>query len=186
MRLWLLTILIAAPLFGFDYNPLLLRAQASIFPKLILLVKEPKKVLVEGSIVFAIVHEAEDTASASRLKTLMEQQYNGQIEGYPFNVILIQYSKLNETLEASAVMALHSEKHIDEPAKLAIKKNIISFVEDAAYLNEGYLFSLNLERSTVIYMNKPMLPYYGIEFSNTLYHVVRFFDENKASAFTLD
>jgi hypothetical protein len=185
MRLWLATMLIVLPLFGFSYSPLLLKAQASIFPKLLLLAKEPQKLLVEGGIVFAIVHEAEDTLSASGLKTLMEQQYKGRIEGYPFKVILIQYSELDDTLDASAIMALHSEKHIDEPAKLAIRKKIVSFVEDAAYLNEGYLFSLNLERSTVIYMNKPMLPYYGIEFSDTLYHVVRFFDEKKESAFPL-
>ncbi len=185
MRLWLVTMLIVVPLFGFSYSPLLLKAQASIFPKLLLLAKEPQKLLVRGSIVFAIVHEAEDTLPASEFKSLMEQQYKGRIEGYPFKVILIQYSELNETVEASAVMAFHSEKHIDEPAKLAVKKKIVSFVEDAAYLNEGYLFSLNMERSTVIYMNKPMLPYYGIEFSDTLYHVVRFFDENKESAFPL-
>jgi len=177
MRFWLLCIFISTTLFGVNANPLLHRAQASIFPKLILLAKEPKNFLVDGRIVFAIVYEEEDSASASRLRTLMEQQYNGYIEEYPFTVVLIQYSKLDETLQASAVMALHSEKHIGEPAKLAIKKKIISFVEDVAYLNHGYLFSLNLERSTVIYMNKPMLPYYGIEFSDTLYRVVRFFDE---------
>jgi hypothetical protein len=177
--------LIVVPLFGFSYSPLMLKAQASIFPKLLLLAKEPQKLLVRGSIVFAIVHEADDTVPASRLKSLMQQQFKGRIEGYPFKVVLVQYSELDETVEASAVMALHSEKHIDEPARLAVKKKIVSFVEDAAYLDKGYLFSLNLERSTVIYMNKTMLPYYGIEFSDTLYHVVRFFDDNKESTFPL-
>lgn len=185
MRLWLITMLIVVPLFGFSYNPLLLRAQASIFPKVLLLVKEPKKLLVEGNIVFAIVYESEDKEPASELKRLMEEQYKGSIEGYPFKVILIQYSKLDEKLECSALLALHSDNHIGFPVKLAIKKKIVTFVEDAAYLKEGYLFSLNLERATVIYMNKPMLPYYGIEFSDTLYHVVRFFDENKEGAFPL-
>ena len=185
MRLWLLSIFVTASLFGFDNN-LLIRAEVSIFPKLLLLVKEPQKVLVKGGIVFAIVHEEEEIGSALALKALMDQQYKGFIENYPFSVILVQYSKLNETLEASALMALRSKDHIDKPAKLAIKKKIISFVEDVAYLEEGYLFSLNLERSTIIYMNKPMLRYYGIEFSDTLYHVVRFFDENKESTFTLD
>ena len=183
MRLWLITLLVVVPLFASSYSPLLLRAQASIFPKLLLLAKEPEKLLVKGGIVFAIVYEDEDRESAFGLKTLMEQQYKGTIEGYPFKVILIQFTELNERLECSAVMALHSDKYMDEPVKLAIKKKIVSFVADAVYLKEGYLFSLNLERSTVIYMNKPMLPYYGIEFSDTLYHVVRFFDENKKSAF---
>lgn len=177
MRFWLLCILIGTTLFGANSNLLLHRAQASIFPKLILLAKEPNNILVNGKIIFAIVYEDEDVAVATKLRTLMEQQYNDYIENYPFKVVLIQYSELNEALRASAVMALHSEKHIGEPAKLAIKKKIISFVEDAAYLNQGYLFALNLERSTIIYMNKPMLPYYGIEFSDTLYHVVRFYDE---------
>ena len=177
MRFWLLCIFISTTLFGANSNSLLHRAQASIFPKLILLTKEPKNALVDGKIIFVIVYEEKDAVSASKLQTLMQQQYNGYIEEYPFNVVLIQYSKLDESLKASAIMALHSEKHIELPAKLAIKKKIISFVDDVAYLNYGYLFSLNLERSTVIYMNKPMLPYYGIEFSDTLYHVVRFFDE---------
>jgi hypothetical protein len=185
MRLWLMTLLFVVPLFASSYSPLLLRAQASIFPKMLLLVKEPQRLLVQGSIVFAIVYEEEDRESAFELKTLMQQQYKGDIEGYPFKVILVKFNELNEKLECSAIMALHSDKHMAEPVKLAIEKKIVSFVADAVYLKEGYLFSLNLERSTVIYMNKPMLPYYGIEFSDTLYHVVRFFDENKKSAFPL-
>lgn len=178
MRTWLLSILVVVPLFGFNYNPLLLEAQASIFPKLLLLAKEPQKLLVNERIVFAVVHEAEDIESALELKHLMEEQYKSHIEGYPFSVILVEYSKLNETFEASAVLALHSEAFIHELAQLVIKKKIVSFVGDVVNLKEGFLFSLNLERSTVIYMNKPMLPSYGIEFSDTLYHVVRYFDEN--------
>lgn len=178
MRLWLLIVLAAMPIFGFNYNPLLLKAQASIFPKLLMLAKEPGKLLVNKDIVFAVIHEEEDYESAWQLKKLMEEQYEGHLEGYPFRIVLIDYEKLNDTLEASAVIALHSEKFIHELAQLVIKKKIVSFVGDAVYLKEGFLFSLNLERSTVIYMNKPMLPYYGIEFSDTLYHVVRFFDEN--------
>ena len=185
MRLWLMTLLVVVPLYASSYSPLLLRAQASIFPKLLLLVKEPERLLVQGGIVFAIVYEDEERETAFGLKSLMEQQYKGSIEGYPFKVILVQFTELDESLECSALMALHSDKHLDKPVKLAVKKKIVSFVADAVCLKEGYLFSLNLERSTVIYMNKTMLPYYGIEFSDTLYHVVRFFDENKKSAFPL-
>jgi hypothetical protein len=178
MRLWLLIVLAAMPIFGFNYNPLLLKAQASIFPKLLMLAKEPEKLLVNENIVFAVIHEEEDFESAWQLKNMMEEQYGGYLEGFPFRIVLIEYEKLNDTLEASAVIALHSEAFIHKLAQLVIKKKIVSFVGDAANLKEGFLFSLNLERSTVIYMNKPMLPYYGIEFSDTLYHVVRFFDEN--------
>lgn len=178
MRLWLLIVLAAIPVFGFNYNPLLLKAQASIFPKLFMLVKEPQRLLVNKDIVFAIVHEAEDAESASKLKLLMDEQYEGRLEGYPLRIVLMEYEKLDERLEASAVIALHSERFIHGLAQLVLKKKIISFVGDAVHLKEGFLFSLNLERSTVIYMNKPMLPHYGVEFSDTLYHVVRFFDED--------
>lgn len=178
MRLWLLIVLVAIPVFGFNYNPLLLKAQASIFPKLLMLAKEPEKLLVNKDIVFAIIHEEEDFESALQLKNLMESEYAGRIEGYPFRIDLIEYEKLNDRLEASAVIALHSEVFLHKLAQLAIEKKIVSFVGDAVDLKEGFLFSLNLERSTVIYMNKPMLPHYGVEFSDTLYHVVRFFDEN--------
>lgn len=178
MRLWLLIVIIAMPIFGFNYNPLLLKAQASIFPKLFMLVKEPEKLLVDKDIVFAIIHESEGFESAWQLKNMIEEQYDGRLEGYPFRIVLKEYEKLDDTLQASAVIALHSEEFIHKLAQLVIKKKIISFVGDAVHLKEGFLFSLNLERSTVIYMNKPMLPYYGVEFSDTLYHVVRFFDEN--------
>jgi len=178
MRLWLLIILVAIPIFGFNYNPLLLKAQASIFPKLFMLVKEPEKLLIQKDVVFAIIHESEDFESAWQLKNMIEEQYDGRLEGYPFRIDLIEYEKLDDTLQVSAVIALHSEVFIQKLAQLVIKKKIISFVGDVAHLKEGFLFSLNLERSTVIYMNKPMLPRYGVEFSDTLYHVVRFFDEN--------
>ncbi len=178
MRFWLLIVLIVIPVFGFNYNPLLLKAQASIFPKLLMLAKEPERLLIDENIVFAIIHEAEDVQSALKLKTLIEKQHDNGIGGYPFTIVLTEYEKLDDRLEASAVIALHSERFIHELAQLVIKKKIVSFVGDAVNLKEGFLFSLNLERSTVIYMNKPMLPSYGIEFSDTLYHVVRFFDEN--------
>lgn len=178
MRLWLLIVMLAIPIFGFNYNPLLLKAQASIFPKLFMLVKEPAKLLVKDEVVFAIIHEEEDFESAWLLKNLIEEQYHGDLEGYAFRIVLIEYERLNDTLEASAVIALHSEEFIQALAQLVIKKKIVSFVGDAVHLKEGFLFSLNLERSAVIYMNKPVLPDYGIEFSDTLYHIVRFFDEN--------
>ena len=178
MRLWALVVLIVIPVFGFNYNPLLLKAQASIFPKLFMLVKEPDRILVKKDVVFAVIHEEEDFESAWQLKNMIEEQYDGRLEGYPFRIILIEYEKLDDTLEASAVIALHSEKFIQKLAQLVIKKKIVSFVGDAVDLKEGFLFSLNLERSAVIYMNKPMIPYYGIEFSDTLYHVVRFLDAN--------
>ena len=178
MRLWLLIVLVAIPVFGFNYNPLLLKAQASIFPKLFMLVKEPDKLLVNKDIVFAIIHEEEDLGSASKLKAMMQEQYEDTIEGYPLRIVLIEYKQVNNSLEASAIIALNSEESIDKLAQFVIKKKIVSFVSDAVHLKEGFLFSLNLERSTVIYMNKPILPSYEVEFSDTLYHVVRFFDEN--------
>jgi hypothetical protein len=176
--MWLLIILAAVPIFGFNYNPLRLKAQASIFPKLFMLVKQPEKLLVQKDVVFAIIHESEDFESAWQLKNMIEEQYHGRLEGYPFRVDLIEYEKLDDTLQASAVIGLHSELFIRKLAQLVIKKKIVSFVGDVIHLKEGFLFSLNLERSAVIYMNKPMLPRYGIEFSDTLYHVVRFFDGN--------
>lgn len=178
MRLWLLIVFAVMPVFGFNYNPLLLKAQASIFPKLLMLAEEPEKLLVNKDIVFAIIHEEEDFESAWQLKNLMEEEYAGRLEGYSLRIVLMEYEKLDDKLEASAVIALHSDRFIGELARLVIKKKIVSFVGDAFHLKEGFLFSLNLERSTVIYMNKPMLPYYGVEFSDTLYHVVRFVDEN--------
>jgi len=174
MILWLM---LAVPLFGFTYNQLQINAQASIFPKLLLLDKHPDTLLVDGKILFVIAYEPEDVLTASRLKAQMEQLYPGHIEGYPFEVKTVTFDRIDTSLNASALYVLHSEKSLQTASNVARDKGIVSFVYDIADLDKGYLFALTLERRTVIYLNRAMLPRYGITFADPLYQIVRFVDE---------
>ena len=62
-----------------DYDPLLLRTQASIFPKIILLDRDIESKISENEIIISIVHTENDHADATILKKLMEKKLHSAL-----------------------------------------------------------------------------------------------------------
>jgi hypothetical protein len=176
MRLLTLLMLCWASLSAMYYNTLQLNAETIIFPKLLLLKKDPESLLIDGRIRFCILYEPEDRAVASHLIKRLQQLYPGTLEGYPFEAAMLQYSEIGSGEKASAMLMLYSDRRMKRAAAFASAHGIVTFAYDIASLKNGLLFALGIERTTRIYLNREALSEYEIEFSEALYQIVRFVD----------
>ncbi len=164
-------------LFAYSYNDLLIKAQTALFPKILLLDKHLESKLVDGKIVYLVAYEENDVFSAAKVTELLEASYKARLDEYDFEIRMLPFEEIDENVEATAIYVLSSEKYIDRLAEIAQKKGIITFAYDIAHLKKGLLLSLVVEKSTVLYLARPYLAKYRIEFVDVLYQIVRFIDE---------
>ena len=164
-------------LFAYSYNELLLKAQTSLFPKILLLDEHLQNKLVDGKIVYLVVYEENDVFSAVKVTELLEESFKARLDEYDFEVRMLRFEEIDANVEATAIYALNSELHIGRLAEIAQEKGIVTFAYDIAYLKKGLLLSLMVEKSTVLYLARPYLAKYRIEFVDVLYQIVRFIDE---------
>ncbi len=162
--------------FAYSYNELLLKAQATIFPKLLLLDEKLDEKLVNGKIVYTIVYKERDYFTALEVRDLLETNHNHGLNGYKFVISMIKYSDISPDIEATALYALNAEKDIAKVARIALSKNIITFAYNVEDTKKGLLFSLAMERSTVIYLNREVLQNCKVDFVDSLYQIVRLID----------
>ncbi|WP_200763934.1 hypothetical protein [Nitrosophilus alvini] len=164
-------------LFGYNYNELLLKAQASLFPKLLLLDKKLNEKLVNGSIVYTIVYNENDEYTALEVRNMIVKYHDHQLGNYNFSINMVKYSEISYDFDSTAVYALNSaEEDMSRLGYIVLSKGIISFAYDIKNLKYGFLFSLMIENTTVIYMNKNTLKLYKTDFIDELYHLVRLVD----------
>ncbi|MCF6309167.1 MAG: hypothetical protein L3J19_01635 [Sulfurimonas sp.] len=178
MRILALILLFGSLLFGSNYNYILLEAQATIFPKIMLLDKRLEEKLVDGKIVFIVVYEKSDHTTALEISRLIKSIYINNMDKYKYIVELVEFTDLTNSTEATAIYALNSNSHIANAAKIANEKGIIAFSYDNNNLKKGMLFSLMLEKSTVLYLNKDNIPKKKVDFVDSLYQIVRFIDKD--------
>lgn len=164
--------------YGYTYNKLLLKAQASIFPKIIMLDKKIHDKLVDGEILYTIVYEKNDYYTALEIKEFIESNDKHNKSKYSYRVNLVEFSNFSDETQATAVYVLNSNKYIKKIAQGATRKGIISFAYDINNLREGILFSLMLEKSTVLYLNKENLNTKRIDFVDSLYQIVNFVEKS--------
>ena len=179
IRVFLFFILFVQSLFGYNYDDLLLRADASIFPKIMLMDKKIKNKLIENKIIYTIVYDQCDYETALHVKEYIESIFKDHIDRYPFEVDLVEFSQLSSNTKASAFYVLKSSTdNIKKAADIAHQKGIISFSYDINNLKDGLLFSLVIEKTTVLYLNKEYLHTNSIDFDDFLLQTVKFIDKN--------
>lgn len=163
-------------LFAQNYNDFLLKIQSKIYPKIILLDKKLNQRAANGKIMFGIVYDEGDYFVAQRIKNLIENMYNNHLDKYEFKVIPIElFNVLNsEYKNYSYFYVLKSIPDRLKQLSLFVKKhNIITFTYDKEELKYGFLFSLDIEKKPIIYMNKKVF-YKDLEFTPYLYRIARF------------
>ncbi|WP_373070363.1 hypothetical protein [Sulfurimonas sp.] len=166
--------------FGYNYDDLLLKAQASIFPKIITLDKKIDEKLIDGKIVYTIIYDKTDYVTAKSIKEFINSNFQGRLDTYDYKINLVDFSNFSEQTEASAIYVLNLQDHIEDIANIANFKGIISFSYDINNLNKGLMFSLVIEKSTVIYLKKENLYTNKIEFVDALLQMVRFIENDYA------
>ncbi|MCF6331295.1 MAG: hypothetical protein L3I99_07090 [Sulfurimonas sp.] len=159
-----------------NYDQLLLKAQASIFPKIVLLDKKLNEKLVDGKIIYTIAYEEEDYFTAQEIAKYMKINFKENFDKYNYKVNLIKFSNLSYDMNTTVIYALNSNENIQKVANIAKKKGIITFSYDINNLKNGLLFSLMLEKTTVLYLNKENLDNEKIDFIDSLLQMVNFID----------
>lgn len=166
--------------FGYNYDDVVLKAQASIFPKIILLDKKIEDKLVDGKVVYTIVYDEADYYTAISIEKYINKKFRGQLDIYNYEVNLVNFTDFTAQTKASAVYVLNLEKHVEDIANIAMQKGIISFSYNMNNLKKGLMFSLVIEKSTVIYLEKDALYIAKIDFVDALLQMVEFVDSDYA------
>ena len=179
IRVFLFFILFVQSLFGYNYDNILLKADSSIFPKIMLMDKKIKNKFIDYKIIYTIVYDERDYETALHVKKDIENIFKDYIDKYPYEVDLVEFSHLSLNTKASAFYVLKSSTdNIKKAANIARKKGIISFSYDINNLKYGLLFSLIIEKTTLLYLNKEYLHTNSIDFVDFLLQTVKFIDKN--------
>ena len=164
--------------FGYNYDDILLKAQASIFPKVILLDKKIENKLIEDKIVYTIVYDKVDYLTALSIQEFIDKNFQGQLDKYNYKINLVEINEFSTQTEASALYVLNLDTHIEKIAAIAKEKGIISFSYGINNLQKGLMFSLVIENSTVLYVKKENLYTQKIDFVDALLQMVRFVERD--------
>jgi hypothetical protein len=165
---------------AYNYDDVVLKAQASIFPKIILLDKKIDNKLIDGKIVYTIVYDKTDYDTALSIEKFINKNFQGHLDTYEYRVNLVDFADFSKDTEASAIYVLNLKEHVENIATIAKQRGIISFSYDINNLKKGLMFSLVIEKSTVLYLKKENLYTQNIEFVDALLQMVRFIDKDYA------
>ncbi len=161
-------------LFGYEYNELTLKAQATVFPKLLLLDQDISKKLVDNEVLLSIVYQKSDYREALRIKEFIEKQFAGTLGKYKFHITTQAYEEVHEGIKPTAYYILNAEdSKMQEVAQRGIDENLIVYTYDKQNFKNSILISLAIKDSTIIYLNKEMLKSYKINFLDALYQIVK-------------
>lgn len=160
--------------FAYNYDYVLLKAQASIFPKIILLDKKIENKLIDGEIVYTIVYDKNDYDEALKISDFIDENYKGRFDKYRYKINLVDVLEFSTKTKASAIYVLQLDKEIQKISDIAKEKGVISFSYDIGNLKDGLMFSLVIEKSTVLYVKKENLYNKKVEFVDSLLQIVRF------------
>ncbi len=164
--------------FGYEYDELILKAQTSIFPKLILLDKDIAQKTSKNSIILAVVYHPSDYKRSKLIKRMIEEKFQSLLDNYRFKIILKKFDEVNINDKVTAYYILQGEcDSIKKVSSIAQKRSISTFSYDIENFEDGILISLAIYNKSYIYMNKNLVKKYNINFVDTFYQIVRFPDE---------
>ena len=168
-------------LLAYTYNDLLIKTQASIFPKIILLDRNLPMKLINDTIVLSIIYEKDDLFTAQNIKTIIEESFSNNIDGYGLQIQLIEVSQLSQATHATAFYVLNlSDEALKKVTKIAEQNHIMTFSYDLNNLRKGLLFSISMEQSTTFYVNKDNLHNEKVDFVAPLLQMVKFIDKENS------
>jgi len=173
-----LILTLANLLYAHNYNEVLLKAQASIFPKIVLLDKKLSNKLIDGKIVYTIVYDKNDYQTALDIRKFIDESYDGHFDEYEYKISLVEFSDLSNETQASAIYVLNTSMNMQKVAKIVKEKGVVAFSYDLENLKQVLLFSLLLEKSTVLYLNKENLDTQKVDFLDSLLQIVKFIDND--------
>ena len=148
-----LLVMIILPLEALESHNLLLRAQADVYPKILMMDKMLGQKLVDGAARFLIVFDAEESR-ARAIKEMVDLAAFQKNSGLVMSVDVIPISEFDQDTAASAVFVVDGKtEQLLHIGRIAKERGIVSFSYAPHALHSGLLFSLAIERETKIYVN---------------------------------
>jgi len=159
---------------AYDYDPLLMRAQATIFPKIILLDKDINEKHDDGNIAIVILHAKQESAVAENLKGLIFLKYMNHLGKNKLTVETVDFDSFDQEKVATAYFLLKGTNEIHEKitSHAASKKRLV-FSYDYKDFTNNALISILMKEKTYIYLNKQAIHSYDINFLPLFYKIVK-------------
>ena len=156
------------------YDPLLLRAQASIFPKIILLDKHIDKKSTNNIVDISIIYAGQDAYVAQQLKSSIMDEYGNGLGNKKLVINLNTFEEINQTSPATAYILLQgSEQELEKVISYASSNNRIVFSYSYTDFKHNSLISLYVKEKTYIYLNKAAVQLYDIKFLPMFYNLTK-------------
>ena len=157
-----------------EYDPLLLRTQASIFPKIILLDKEMEEKIKKNEITISIVHSSDDRTNAELLKDLIHEQYNNNLGDKKLTITLLDSNIPDNTPPATAYFIMQGNPAAHEKiTSYAARHKRVCFSYNYKDFENNALVSILIKERTYIYLNKSATLEYDIKFLPMFYKIVK-------------
>ena len=173
MILFLLMIL-ARMILAAEYDPLLLRAQASIFPKIVMLDKQIEDKTINNEVVLSIVSTKEDIPFAELFRRLIEEKYKHNIGDRKLTVLVNDFESNDYESAATTYILLEGSASLLEKvvSHAANNKRIVFSYNYDDFRNKA-LISLFVKEKTYVYLNRAELHNYDIKFTPVFYKIVK-------------
>ena len=159
---------------GGSYDPLLLRAQASIYPKIILLDQKLTEKTNNNNVLISIVTTEQSNRIAEQLKALINKKYNNTLGNNKLTINIITFNEIQESPVATAYIAMEAREasfkklvsHASDHGRIVFSYNYTDFKYNA-------LISLHVKEKTYIYFNKTAVQLYNIKFMPIFYKIIK-------------
>jgi hypothetical protein len=156
------------------YDPLLLKAQATIFPKIILLDQGLDKKTPGNEVIITIVSTSHDLHAANKLKQFVEDKYSSSLGNKKLTVNVSTFDEFEQESLAAAYIVLNGpELSVGKIVSYASSHERIVFSYSYSDFIYDALISLHVKEKTYVYLNKSALQLYGIRFMPVFYKITK-------------
>ena len=156
------------------YDPLLLRAQASLFPKIVLLDRHLDQKAPDGEVMLTIVSTGADRHVAQQLQKIIEGKYGNSLGNNNMTVTVTTFEDFDPKYLATAYILLQgSEPLFKKVVSHASSNKRIVFSYSYADFKYDSLISLYMKEKTYIYINKSTVKLYGVSFLPVFYKITK-------------
>lgn len=157
-----------------NIDPFLLKAQASIFPKIMLLDKDIMNKINDEKLILSIVYTDDETENAHKLKKMIDAEYKNKLGDLSLDVKIINIKDFDKNQEVAAYYIFNaSSSSIKSVISNALSTNRICFGYSYQDFDKDILISMFVKERTYIYLNKFALQKYNIKFTPIFYKIVK-------------
>lgn len=172
-RVFFLFLILSSLLLARNYDQTIIDIESKLFPKMALLEKRVEK-SSSPYLNISIVANEMDFDVAQGFKTNIESSYPNAMLNKKIITKVIRFEDL-KTQTPDAIIVLHDSKEtLRAIASWANERKIVSFAYDPSYLEDGFLASIYIEKSTKPYLNAQVIKKFGFIFNTYLLRLSKF------------